>query len=93
MLEIQYNATKSKVNKQKHGIDFEEAKKIWEETHLIVPAKNVRGENRWALLGTLKKKCYIVIFTKREDSIRMISCHRADKRWEKTYEKHVKKTN
>lgn len=92
-MEIEYDSTKSKANKQKHGIDFEEAKKLWEGVRLIVPAKNVRGESRWAVLGKIQKKCYVAIFTQREDAIRIISCHRADRRLERTYEKYFEAEN
>lgn len=90
-MEIDYDPAKSKANKQKHGVDFEEAKTLWEGTYLIVPAKNVLGESRSAILGKIHSKCYVAIFTQRGDSVRIISCHRADRRWERAYEKYLEK--
>jgi len=38
-LDFEYDINKSLKNKDKHGIDFEEAKSLWDNKHsLIVPA-------------------------------------------------------
>lgn len=90
MSPFEYDPHKSKLNKQGHRIDFEEAQELWFNTHVIIPAKNVLGENRSAILGKIKGKHYIAIFIERDDSVRIISCHRADRRWQKIYERYVK---
>ena len=90
MPQFEYDSKKSKNNKQHHGVDFEEAQELWVNTHVIIPAKNVTGENRSAILGKIKGKHYMAIFTERDESIRIISCHRADRRWQKEYENYIK---
>jgi len=90
MPQFEYDPNKSKSNKQIHGIDFEEAQELWVSTHVIIPAKGIIGENRSAILGKIKEKHYMAIFTKRDESVRIISCHRADRRWQKQYETHIK---
>ena len=87
---FEYDLNKSRTNKRHNGIDFEEAQELWNNTHVIIPAKNVIGENRSAILGKIKGKHYMAIFTERNESVRIISCHRADRRWQKIYEKYVK---
>ena len=89
---MEFDLLKNEENQKKHGIDFEEAQKLWEKTHVIIPAKHVKGENRFAILGELRGKVYLGIFTQRDDNVRIISCHRADKKWEKTFYDFVKKT-
>ncbi len=81
MARFEYDFQKSNTNKKRHGIDFIEAQKLWEVTHVIVPAKNVVGESRYAILGTIDGKLCIAIITQRGESIRIISCHGADKKW------------
>lgn len=90
MPEFEYDINKSKTNQQRHLIGFEESKELWDSTHVIIPAKDVLGENRSAILGKIKGKIYVAIFTEREDAIRIISCHRADRRWQRTYEYYIK---
>ncbi len=86
---FEYNLKNSKSNEKRHGIDFIRTQKLWDSTHVIIPAKNVKGERRYLILGKIREKCYAAIFTKREDSIRLISSHRADKKLEKIYEKYL----
>jgi len=75
MPRFEYDSNKSKSNKQRHGIDFKEAQELWINTHVIIPAKNVIGENRLAILGKIKGKHYMAIFTERDESVRIISWH------------------
>ena len=51
-MNFEYDKNKSIINKQKHGIDFEEAKRLFEdENALVVPAKIVDNEKRFALIS------------------------------------------
>ena len=90
MAEFEYDPEKSRANKQRHGIDFEETQELWKGPHVIIRAKNVLGENRSAILGVAGRRVYMAIFTGRGEGIRIISCHRADKKWVKIYEKSIK---
>jgi len=91
MTQFEYDAKKSRSNEEFHGVDFDIAQKLWETTHVIIPAKNVKGENRFLILGQLRRKIYAAIFTQRGEAIRIISCHRADRRFEKIYERFIQK--
>ncbi|EKD52091.1 MAG: hypothetical protein ACD_62C00120G0004 [uncultured bacterium] len=87
---FEYDAKKSAQNEQKHGVSFAEAINLWDTTHVIVPAKHVAGESRFAILGKLAGKMTVAIYTLRGEAIRIISCHRADKKLERIYEKLIK---
>lgn len=50
---FEYDSNKSSINKQKHGIDFEEAKTIWANSNVIVPAIT-DGEERYMIIGKIK---------------------------------------
>ena len=40
-MDFEFDKNKSEVNKQKHGIDFKEAKKLWEDLDYVeIPVKN-----------------------------------------------------
>ena len=86
-MDFEYDINKSLNNKDKHGIDFEEAKSLWDNKHsLIVPANIIDNENRYAMISKLNKKCFVAIFIIRNDKYRIISVRRCRKNEEKDYE-------
>ena len=86
-MKFEYNEKKSQINKEKHGIDFVEAQKLWQdEEALIIPANIVDNEIRYALISKRLTKCFIAIFTIRDDVYRIISVRRCRKNEEKNYE-------
>ena len=91
MTHFEYDAQKSRSNEERRGIDFDAAQELWETTHVIIPARNVKRENRFLILGRLNRKIYAAVFTQRGEAIRIISCHRADRRFEKIYERFTQK--
>ena len=88
-MKFEYDENKSLANKEKHGIDFVDAQNLWQnENGLIVPANIVGDETRYALISLFKNKCYIAIFTFRNETYRIISTRRCRKNEEKSYEKN-----
>jgi uncharacterized DUF497 family protein len=85
-----FDPDKDKQNKKKHGISLNDAVHLWEDDHIIIPAKNIKDEQRYIVLGKINKKIYACVFTYREDKIRIISCHRADKKLERYYNEKIK---
>ena len=90
MERFKFDPEKSEANRKRHGVDLSWAQQLWDETHIIIPAKNVRGESRYLILAKIAGKCYGAVFTRRGEVTRLISCHRADRRLERIYETHVK---
>jgi len=75
--EFEYDIVKSRTNKEKHGIDFEEAQALWnDEKRYEVPA-NSSDESRMATVGKVGDKYYFAVTTERGDNIRIISVRRA----------------
>ena len=86
-MKFEYDEKKSQINKEKHNIDFVEAQKLWQdEDALVIPANIVDNEIRYALISKILTKCFVVIFTIREDTNRIISVRRCRKNEEKNYE-------
>lgn len=92
MVYFEFDPGKEKQNQERHGIDFQEAQRLWDGPHVIIPAKNIREEGRWAILGKIRGKVCIAIFTMTARAIRIISCHRADRRWERIFYGKIKET-
>jgi uncharacterized protein len=74
---FEFDEAKSRVNKNKHGIDFIEAQALWlDEMLLEVPART-GDEPRFLVVGTIAGKHWSAIVTYRENKIRLISVRRA----------------
>lgn len=85
-MEFEYDSEKSRSNKAKHGIDFDEAQSLWNDPDCIgFPAKS-DDEDRYALLAMLNGKLWVAFYTCREDKIRIISTRRARINERKLYE-------
>ena len=86
-MDFEYDINKSLKNKEKHNIDFEEAKSLWDDNNsLIVPANAVDNETRYAMISKLHKKCFVAIFIIRNNKYRIISVRRCRKNEEKNYD-------
>ena len=89
MLRFEYDQPKSKSNKQKHGIDFEEAQELWKGTIVQLSSK-FPDEPRKLVIGRIRKKFWTAITTKRESTIRIISVRRARHEEKRLYEEVTK---
>ena len=74
---FEFDDLKSKSNFQKHGIDFNEAQALWNDSNLLeVPAKTL-DEPRFLIIGLIEKKHWSAIVTNRNGKIRLISVRRS----------------
>ena len=74
---------------KKHGIDFEEAKEIFNDKNsLQIEVAKINGEGRIAIIGKINKKMWAAIYTIRSEKCRLISCRRARKKEVSLYEKN-----
>lgn len=84
-MEFEYDPPKSQANKEKHGIDFDEAQALWlDEDRVEFPARS-DTEERHALIAKKDEKIWIAFYTMREATTRIISVRRARESEEKTY--------
>jgi uncharacterized DUF497 family protein len=88
MYAFEFDTEKSAANKEKHGIDFIEAQKIWDDPlRLEIPAKTI-DEPRFLMIGKIKTKHWSAVITYRDDEtkIRLISVRRAREEERALYE-------
>jgi uncharacterized DUF497 family protein len=83
-----YDVQKSRSNKTKHGIDFEEASLAWDDENIVVLHSPYLGESRLLALGRIYNKIWTVVFTPRNGKIRIISARHARDEEAAYYEKH-----
>ena len=76
-MEFEFDAVKSKRNKEKHGIDFVEAQLIWEDVDRIEIPARTEDEPRYLVIGKIGRKCWSAIITYRSDKVRIISVRRS----------------
>lgn len=88
-MDFEFDPEKSRLNRLKHKIDFNQAQELWEGPYVEFAAKGAY-ENRYALIGPIGNKLYTCIFTFRAGKIRIISCRSARDKEKKLYEKSLK---
>jgi uncharacterized DUF497 family protein len=76
-MKFEYDSTKSRINKEKHGIDFEEAQSLWNDSEAVTIQAKSDTEVRYAFISTLHNKHWVAFYTLRADVIRLISVRRA----------------
>lgn len=76
---FEFDPKKSKTNKEKHGIDFEEIQRLWDGVVKEIPAVS-KGEPRWFVFGEIDGKVWVALVTRRELATRIFSARRANKR-------------
>jgi len=86
MLIFEYDQKKSELNETKHGISFEEAKKLWDDLNAVKLEAIERSEIRYLLIAKLYEKHWSAIYTYRGEKIRIISVRRSRKNEVLVYE-------
>ena len=93
-MKYEWDENKNKLNQQKHGISFEEAKVVFEDALQISKLDHRFNdfEERWITIGTTSKYNVLVVanlfFTDEgEEIIRIISARKANKKERKSYER------
>ena len=77
MSNFQYDPKKSRSNLKKDGIDFEEAKILWEDTNLVTLKATSSDEPRSLIIARLHDQHWSAIVTDRDGEIRIISVRRS----------------
>ncbi len=85
-MKIEYDKNKSIANKIKHGIDFEEARKLWDDDMVFNSLLPFPYEERYLYVGNIDGKMWTAIVTCRDKVIRLISVRRARKKEIQNYE-------
>ena len=76
-MDFEYNPEKSRRNREKHGIDFDEAQALWDDPELLeVPARTV-DEPRYLVIGRIGGRHWSAVITYRDERIRLISVRRS----------------
>jgi uncharacterized protein len=90
-MHFEWDEKKNLCNIEKHGLDFNDAKKLFEAPILkFEDNRRDYGEVRTVGFGILHGKIMNIVYTERSQVIRIISFRRANSREEELYEKSIK---
>jgi uncharacterized DUF497 family protein len=85
-MEFEWDESKNKINIEKHGIDFNDAKEVFNKP--ILAKEDTRfqyGERRWIAIGLLLEFVVVIVYTVRNTIIRIISVRIANKNEKQKY--------
>lgn len=78
---------------RKRGFNFGFAAKVFFDPKRVVDPDNRRsyGEDRYRVMGRIENRLYVIVYTPRLDTVRIISARKANKREERDYEDRTSK--
>ncbi len=76
-MEFEFDEAKSRANKSKHGIDFEEAQALWLDDRRAEVEARTHEEQRLIVIGVLGGKHWTAVITHRGERVRIISARRS----------------
>jgi uncharacterized protein len=85
-MEFEFDLRKSEKNRDRHGIDFVEARLLWEDPERIEIPARTEDEPRSLVIGKIGENCWSAIITPRRGKVRIISVSRSRKEEVKLYE-------
>ena len=86
-MEFEFDQLKSSSNKEKHGIDFNEAQHLWlDPERVIIPARTLQ-ETRYLMIARLHGFHWSVIYTMWDSAIRIISVRKSRDNEKKIYQR------
>ena len=91
-LKFEWDEAKNKTNRQKHGIWFEEAISVFDDTHGRLFLDDSADEDRYVLIGLGRHSGALVVvhcYGEDESIIRIISARKATRNERAYYEKRI----
>jgi len=86
MTVFEYDENKSQSNLGKHGINFIEAQKLWDDPNLLEIPVKTQDEQRFMVVAKINNKNWSGVITYRDQNIRIISVRRSRKEEVDLYE-------
>ena len=86
-MQFEYDPNKSRMNSEKHGIDFEEAQELWNDEWRLTAKIKRKGEERRLLIARYSSSTWTAIYVVRDDAVRIISVRRSTKEEVRHYDR------
>ena len=89
-VDFEWDAGKAAGNFRKHGVDFADAVGVFDDPVALSMPDDDPGEERWIGLGTdTLGRVLVVVYTYRDEKIRIISARRATPSERETYQRNL----
>lgn len=87
-MNFEWDEAKSEVCFQERGFDFAYAARAFLDPDRVVRQDTRRsyGEHRYQLMGKIERRLFVLVYTPRQASIRIVSARKANQREMKQYE-------
>ena len=86
-MSVEWDPIKADANKEKHGIEFADAVAVLEDPFAITIDDYDSGEERYVTIGMdAFARTLVVVYTWRDENVRLISARRAEKAERRNYE-------
>ena len=88
-MEFEWDGNKAASNLSKHGVSFDEARTVFDDTFYIdfYDPDHSYDEQRYIIVGqSVQSRLLVVSYTERGNVIRLISARRATRKERETYE-------
>ena len=90
-IEIEYDPTKNQQNIKDRGLNFDLSINFdWDTAIVLEDTRKDYGETRYSAIGFIESRLYVLVFTPRNEAIRVISLRKANDREVKRYDNHNK---
>lgn len=88
-MEFEWDETKNEACFRQRGFDFAYVASAFGDPDRIVrqDRRYMYGEDRYELIGRIDKRVFVLVYTHRQEAIRIISARKANAREIKRYEK------
>ena len=86
-MEFEFDDSKSRSNKLKHGIDFITARKLWDDAERVVIPARTLDEPRFVLIAVINNETWSAIYTVKNEIIRIISVRRSRQNEKEIYQR------
>lgn len=88
-MQFEWDDEKEQINIRKHGIDFETASRVFKDENRLelYDEEHSEFEDRYITIGVIDEIAYVimVVYTEREEAIRIISARKATKQEREMY--------
>lgn len=90
-MKFQYDPAKARSNRRKHGISFADAEGVfYDDLAIHLEDAFAEDEDRWLAVGMgSTNQILVVVYTLRDNEIRLISVRRATRREVQDYEERI----
>ena len=92
MVSFEWDEKKAGENYAKHGVSFQFATHVFRDPFAVerIDDRHDYGEERFILIGAAAEVVLFVVYSEREERIRLISARRATKHEQEDYEKQAR---